>query len=161
MTGLRKRVFTCGFPGNSDGKESTCNTETQVWSLGQEDPLEKGMSTHSSILAWRIPWTEEPDRLQSKDLQRVRHDWKTFTYSLIHIHVCVYIHTYICIMEYYSVIKNEWNLAIFSNMSGPREYYTWWSKLEQRQISYDIICMFKIKYDTNELIYNTETYSWT
>ena len=39
--------------------------ETQVQSLGQEDPLEKGMATHSSILAWRIPWTEEPDRLQS------------------------------------------------------------------------------------------------
>ena len=39
--------------------------ETQVRSLGQEDPLEKGMATHSSILAWRIPWTEEPGRLQS------------------------------------------------------------------------------------------------
>ena len=39
--------------------------ETQVWSLSQEDPLEKGMATHSSILAWRIPWTEEPGGLQS------------------------------------------------------------------------------------------------
>ena len=39
--------------------------ETQVWSLGQEDPLEKGMATHSSILAWKIPWTEEPGRLYS------------------------------------------------------------------------------------------------
>ena len=46
----------------------------QVRSLGQEDPLEKGMATHSSILAWRIPWTEEPGRLQSIGLQRVRHD---------------------------------------------------------------------------------------
>ena len=46
---------------------------TQVQSLGQEDPLEKGMATHSSILAWRIPWTEEPVRLQSMWLQRVRH----------------------------------------------------------------------------------------
>ena len=43
-------------------------------SLGREDPLEKGMATHSSILAWRIPWTEEPGRLQSIGLQRVRHD---------------------------------------------------------------------------------------
>ena len=42
--------------------------ETQVQSLGQEDPLEKGMTTHSSIVAWRIPWTEEPDRLQSREL---------------------------------------------------------------------------------------------
>ena len=48
--------------------------ETQVQSLGQEDPLEKGMATHSSILAWRIPWTEEPSGLQSKGLQRVGHD---------------------------------------------------------------------------------------
>ena len=51
--------------------------ETWVRSLGQEDPLEKGMATHSSILAWRIPWTEEPGRLQSMGSQRVRHDWTT------------------------------------------------------------------------------------
>ena len=43
--------------------------ETQVGSLGQENPLEKGMGTHSSILAWRIPWTEKPDRLQSMGSQ--------------------------------------------------------------------------------------------
>ena len=48
--------------------------ETQVQSLGQEDPLEKGMATHSSILAWRIPWTEEPGGPQSMGLQRVRYD---------------------------------------------------------------------------------------
>ena len=45
--------------------------ETQVRSLGQEDTLEKGMTTHSSILAWRIPWTEELDGLQSMELQRI------------------------------------------------------------------------------------------
>ena len=48
--------------------------ETQVESLGWEDALEKGMATHSSILAWRIPWTEEPGRLLSMGSQRVRHD---------------------------------------------------------------------------------------
>ena len=48
--------------------------ETQVRSLGQEDPLEKGMATHFSILAWRVPWTEEQGGLQSMGLQRVRHD---------------------------------------------------------------------------------------
>ena len=48
--------------------------ESWVRSLGQEDSLEKGMVTHSSILAWRIPWTEEPGRLQSSGSQRVRHD---------------------------------------------------------------------------------------
>ena len=48
--------------------------ETQVQSLGHEYPLEEGMATHSSILAWRIPWTEEPGRLQSTGSQRVGHD---------------------------------------------------------------------------------------
>ena len=48
--------------------------ETRVQTLGQEDPLGKGMATHSSILAWRIPWTEEPGMLQSIGLQRVGHD---------------------------------------------------------------------------------------
>ena len=48
--------------------------ETQVQSLGQEDPLEKEMATHSSTLAWKIPWTEEPGRLQSVGSQRVGHD---------------------------------------------------------------------------------------
>ena len=47
----------------------------QVWSLGQEDPLEEGMAAHSSIPAWRIPWTEEPEGLQSTGLQRVGHKW--------------------------------------------------------------------------------------
>ena len=51
--------------------------ETRVWSLGQEDPLEKEMVTCSSILAWRIPWKEEPGRLQSMGSQRVRHNWVT------------------------------------------------------------------------------------
>ena len=51
--------------------------ETRVQSLGQEDLPEKEMATHSSILAWKIPWTEEPGRLQSMGLQRVGHDWAT------------------------------------------------------------------------------------
>ena len=51
--------------------------ETPVWFLYWEDPLEEGMATHSSILAWKIPWTEEPGGLQSMRLQRVRHDWAT------------------------------------------------------------------------------------
>ena len=48
--------------------------ETQVQSLGREDPLEKGMAMHTSILAWRIPWAEEPGRLQFMGSQRVGHD---------------------------------------------------------------------------------------
>jgi len=63
-------IFTKGFPGGSEVKNRPAKQETQVQSLGQEDPLEKEMATHSSILAWRIPWTEEPGGLQSKRLQK-------------------------------------------------------------------------------------------
>ena len=56
--------------------------ETQVWSQGRKDPLEKGTVIHSSILAWRIPWTEEPGGLQSMGSQRLRHDWVTNTHLL-------------------------------------------------------------------------------
>ena len=63
-----------GFPGGSEVKASACMQETWVRSLGQEDPLEKDMATHSSILAWRIPWMEDPGGLQSTVSQRVRHD---------------------------------------------------------------------------------------
>ena len=56
--------------------------ETRVQSLGQGDPLEKGLATHSSVLVWRIPWTEKPGGLQSMGSQRVRHDWVTNTLAL-------------------------------------------------------------------------------
>ena len=62
-------------------KRQPAMQETWVRSLGQEGPLEKEMATHSSILAWRIPWMEEPGGLQSTGSQRVRHDWAT---SLTH-----------------------------------------------------------------------------
>ena len=55
--------------------------ETQVQSLGRGDPLEKGMATHSSILAWRIPWTEEPGGMQSMGSQRAGHDRVTNTFT--------------------------------------------------------------------------------
>ena len=63
-----------GFPGGSVVKNPLSMQETQVQSLSREDALEKGIATHPSILAWRIPWTEEPGRLQSMGLQRVGHD---------------------------------------------------------------------------------------
>ena len=65
-----------GFPNGTSGKEPSCQCrrhETQVQS-GQEDPLEKDMATHFSILAWRISWAKEPDELQSIRLQRVGRD---------------------------------------------------------------------------------------
>ena len=55
--------------------------ESQVWSLDQEDPLEKRMATHSSILTWRIPWTKRPGRSQLMGSQRVRHDWAANTFN--------------------------------------------------------------------------------
>jgi len=79
--------------------------EIWVWSLVWEDPLEKGMATHSSILAWRIPQTEEPGRLQSIGSQRVRHDWVTFTFTftfhyitkdVLYIYVCVCVCVCVC-----------------------------------------------------------------
>ena len=72
------------FFGGSDGKESACSAGDQVQSLGLEDPLEKGMSTHSSILAWWIPWTEEPGRSYSPwDLKELgMTEWLTL--SLFH-----------------------------------------------------------------------------
>ena len=71
-----------GFPGGASGKEPTCQCErheTQVSSLDEEDPLEKGMATHSGIFAWEIPWTEEPGTLQSIGSPRVRQDRSDFT----------------------------------------------------------------------------------
>ena len=55
--------------------------ETRVWSLGWEDLLEKEMATHSNILAWRNPWTEEPDELQTMRWQGVQHDWVINTHT--------------------------------------------------------------------------------
>ena len=71
-------LFKCR---GTTGKEPACQCrrqkKTQVWSLGQEILLEEGMATHSSVLAWRIPWTEEPGRQQSMGSQRAGHDWSS------------------------------------------------------------------------------------
>ena len=70
-----------GFLGGSVVKNPPAMQETQVQSLGWEDSLEEEMASHSTILAWRIPWTEEPGWLQSRGSQRVGHYWETFTLS--------------------------------------------------------------------------------
>ena len=62
------------FPGGSDGKASAYNEGDLVQSLGWEDLMEKEMATHSNILAWKIPWREDPGRLQSMGSQRVGHN---------------------------------------------------------------------------------------
>ena len=71
--GSRAPVVSLDLPGSMQVFPPAMQ-ETWVRSLGQEDPLEEGMTTHSSILAWRIPWTEEPGGLQSMGSQRVGHD---------------------------------------------------------------------------------------
>ena len=77
-------MYHCwGFPGGSEGKASAAMRETRIPSLGQEDPLEKEMATHSSILARRIPWAEEPGKLQSMGSQRVKHNWVTWAHLQI------------------------------------------------------------------------------
>ena len=72
------RTSLMDFPGGPDGKVSAYSVgETSVRLRSQEDPLEKETAPHSSTLAWKIPWTEEHDRVQSMRLQRVRHDRAT------------------------------------------------------------------------------------
>ena len=67
---FEKNTYFKGFLGGSDMKNLPAMQETQIRSPGWEDPLEKEMATHSSILAWEIPWTEEPRGLQSIELQK-------------------------------------------------------------------------------------------
>ena len=90
-----------GFPGVTSGKEPACqckrHNETWVWSLGREEPLEQGMATDSSILAWRIPWMEEPGRLQSMGLHRVGHNWSV----LARIQIPFIIHAALKFLFYY------------------------------------------------------------
>ena len=76
-----------GFPSGSAVKDPPAVQKTQdtwVQSLGREDPLEEKRTTHSSILAWKITWTEEPGGLQSMGLWRVGHNWPTHTYTHTH-----------------------------------------------------------------------------
>ena len=79
-------LFFCGISYRASLVAQTVKRLPAIWEtwvqfLGQEDPLEKEMAIHSTTLAWKIPWTEEPDRLQSMGLQRVGHDWATSYYS--------------------------------------------------------------------------------
>ena len=85
--------------------------ETQVWSLGREDPLQKGMATHSSILAWRIPWTEELGGIQPRGSQRIGYNWVTnlhlhfflfpmYLYPVFNSYHMQYIYICVCVCVY-------------------------------------------------------------
>ena len=75
----RERQKMRWFDGITDSMDMSLSTMRETWirSPGREDPLEKGMAIHSTILAWKVPWTEEPGRLQSMGSQRVGHDLAT------------------------------------------------------------------------------------
>ena len=94
-------ISVWGFPVAQLVKNLPAMQETRVQSLGRENPLEKGMATHSSFLAWRIPWTEEPCGLQSTGLQRVRHGWVTNTHVYLLYYICMYIYMLSIILHYY------------------------------------------------------------
>ena len=98
----RKNLCMCIW---RSGKEST-RQETQVWSLSQEDPLEEGMATLSSILAWRILWTEVPRGLQSMGSLRVRDDWTDWA-LFAHIYI-YYIYVYIIQKRDFSLLNVVW-----------------------------------------------------
>ena len=99
-------------------KNSPATQETWVQSLGREDPLEKGIAPHSSILAWRIPMDRGAWWATSMGLQRARHDYVT-NHSTAQ---CVGMYIYIYTMEYYSA-KKKGDFVIFNNVDGPARYY--------------------------------------
>ena len=109
-----------GFPGGSEGKASACNARDRVQSLGWKDTREKGMATHSSILAWRMPWTEEPGGLQSMGLQSVGHDWATSRSFIFLCYVYFATKKYIYIMAlvvhlklFISRVENNWYHSVY------------------------------------------------
>ena len=123
-------VFVNDYARHS-GKESTCQCrsgqETQVPTLGEEDPLEKEIATHSSILAWKIPWTEQPNRLWSRGLQRVGQDWAcslSLSLSLSHTHTHTHHLSLLHIPEFTKAMNNE------SDLNSSQSLH-FWSLLER------------------------------
>ena len=82
-------VICKGFPSDSAVKNPSTMQETRIQSLGQEDPLKEEMATHSSIPAWKIPWAEEPGRVDPKDLG-VRYNWVT-EHTHTNVICCIFI----------------------------------------------------------------------
>ena len=111
--------------------------ETWVQSLGQEDPLKKAMATHSSTLAWKIPWTAEPGRLQSMGSQRVGHDWvRLFTslhfWWLKTIQTCCLTVLEVRSKKHFSRLKSRWQQDCIILQAWGRKhllaFYGFWSQ---------------------------------
>ena len=109
-----------GFPDWSTCLPMQETWETRVWSLDWEDPLEEGMAIHSSILAWEIPWTGEPGKLQTIGSRRIRHDWSLLAYThisklykLVSSDICKDVYTI-------TILKvADWNLPTFPGIPQP------------------------------------------
>ena len=106
-----------GFPDGSVVKNLPATQKTLVWSLGQEDPLEEEMATHSSIPAWRIPWPEEPDGLQSTGSQKTEQ---------LSTHTGRYTHTHICTCKWWNLCEfSAMHQGQFSHWAGVLELCNW------------------------------------
>ena len=129
--------------------------ETQVWSLGWEDSLEKEMATPSSILAWEIPWTEEPGRLQSMGSQRTGHDWvsNTLTFSLSQWNLTKYPTTENWVSDQATVQQNA-----LEPLNVLKEYFLPWKVISHRFIeklryeTVQAVVMFSLKLDIQSLL---------
>ena len=112
------KLYINVFPVAQMVKSLPAMQETRVRSLCQEDHLEKGMAIHSSILAWRMPWTEETGGLPSMGLQRVRHDWANNTkLYIIHTHTHANTHTCICA---HTLLNSEFFFLFFPQTAVSR-----------------------------------------
>ena len=104
--------------------------DTRVQSLSRKDPLEKKMATHSSILAWRVPWTEKMAGLQSMGSQRVRHDWETNVFTFFFFWG-----------DTYTVLRGPWGLVppLFTALARSLKYIPLFFSLSLSQSSYSLI----------------------
>ena len=130
--------------------------ETQVQSLGGEDPLEKEMATHSSILVWEIPWTEEPGGLQSIRSQRVRHKWvtNTFTFLYTFLDFLVLIVKYKCSIFFFQKFLTIPDTLHYHD-SFKSNFWTYKNTYTHTQ-SFYVECMESIySYGTTLYVYNT------
>ena len=111
-------------------------------SLGREDPPEESLATHSSVLAWRIPWTEEPGRLQSIGSQRVGHDWSDLTCTYTNISAIFYWMVCLFIIQIIGVICIPWitvlfvYLWIFSHSLWLTYWFSKWYRLKRRSFRF-------------------------
>ena len=125
--------------------------ETWVRSLGQEDPLEKEMATHSSILAWRITWTDEPSCLQSMRLQRVGHSWvtNTFTFHKFHILlICGPFMKYILYKLFFKILIGGvllYNIVVVFAIHSPEKCSSWSLNVSSLKNLFCLILKFFLK----------------